>query len=335
MTRNLFEQSIDILLVISSVAALMAILSIYQRRYHPQPEALRKLMHVASGLLAATFPWLFDSTLPVIIVCTISLISMVALRRVELLKRSCGAVLGGVQRRSLGEMYFPVAIGFLYVLTDGQKAFYLIPILVMTLADTAAALIGIRFGRHSFRTLDGTKSVEGSVAFFVTALPCIVVPLSVWTSATPHQIVLTSVLVAGLLTVIEAGSWAGIDNFVVPSVGFLLLRASLNLSPETLALHTQTALLAAGATAIFCTLTAQGLRTVTVQSSRGYWLPVFLVTTFFCLELVQSGNAALQTDLNDAIAASGADSHPSAGSADLVASVTPIILNGTTSVSWR
>ena len=186
-------------------------------------------MHIASGLLAATFPWLFDSSLPVIAVCTASLIAMLGIRYVGSLNRYCGSVLGGVARKSLGEVYFPIAVALTYVLADGNVAFYLAPILVMTFSDTAAAFVGLRYGRHRFPTRDGNKSLEGCSAFYLTSVPCTVLPLKMWTSLPLWEIVALTIFLVGLLTVVEARSWAGIDNLAVPVVGagFLQVTAML------------------------------------------------------------------------------------------------------------
>ena len=49
------------------------------------------------------------------------------------------------------------------------------------LADAVAALIGIRYGTLQYQTTEGTKSVEGSVAFFFVAFLSVLVPLLVFT----------------------------------------------------------------------------------------------------------------------------------------------------------
>ena len=56
----------------------------------------------------------------------------------------------------------------LYLLTGEKKLFDLV-ILTWGFGDAMAALVGIPFGRHRIPLKDGEKSLEGSVAFFVTA----------------------------------------------------------------------------------------------------------------------------------------------------------------------
>ena len=38
---------------------------------------------------------------------------------------------------------------------------YVLPILVITLSDTASALVGTSYGRGAFAVEDGSKSIEG------------------------------------------------------------------------------------------------------------------------------------------------------------------------------
>ncbi|MFO1448417.1 MAG: hypothetical protein U1F61_09700 [Opitutaceae bacterium] len=53
----------------------------------------------------------------------------------------------------------------------------MIPVALLTFADAAGAMIGTRWGRHKFATLEGTKSVEGSIAVGVTGMLATMVPL--------------------------------------------------------------------------------------------------------------------------------------------------------------
>ena len=149
-----------------------------------QPEVLRKGLHVTMGLTTLSFPWLFDSGWPVILVvlaCTAAFIALHA--RLPLLRR-LGEALSHVKRVSVGEFCFVAATGIMFFLAADDPVLYCIPLLLLTLADAAAALVGTAYGRHRYATMWDYKSVEGSAAFFAVGFLCIAVPLAWFTRAT-------------------------------------------------------------------------------------------------------------------------------------------------------
>src|SRR5262245_34698322 len=167
----------------------MAGLRLYQRFYSPHPELVRKLLHMGMGLATLSLPWLFDRAWPVLLLAGISIVALVSLRLVASLKSGLGNVVAGVARASLGEIYFPLAVTvllllYLYVDTanPARLILYCVPILLLTLADAAAALIGVAYGRLHYHTTDGQKSAEGSLAFFLCAFLVVHIPVLLFTS---------------------------------------------------------------------------------------------------------------------------------------------------------
>lgn len=102
---------------------------------------------------------------------------------------------------------------------------------ILIVSDTSAALIGRRFGKHRFMT----KSVEGSLAFFVSAL--VVVAVSPKLAYLPAEYALGAA--AGLVGALVEASAIGLDdNLSIPlSVGgimwimYALFLPSLDLFP--------------------------------------------------------------------------------------------------------
>jgi len=91
------------------------------------------------------------------------------------------------------------------------------PVAVLSLAfiivgDTAAALIGRKFGRHKFRN----KSYEGSLAFLVAALLVVMIA--------PEIPLLVGLIGAVVATVTEAVSFNVDDNTSVPLVSGLVMH---------------------------------------------------------------------------------------------------------------
>jgi phytol kinase len=79
-------------------------------------------------------------------------------------------------------------------------------------------------------TIRGRKSVEGSAAFFLVAFPCVLVPLLLFTSTDRVGIVLISSLIGLLVMLVEAVSWEGLDNLLIPLCGCFLLAVLLPLN---------------------------------------------------------------------------------------------------------
>jgi phytol kinase len=183
------------------------------------PELSRKLVHIAGGLFALSFPWLFDSPWPVVALAVVSVAVLVALRHAPV-----GQVLHAVGRSSKGELYFPVAVAAVFYLSKGVAVLYTIPILLLTLADAVAALIGVRYGLVKFDTFEGgRKSVEGAVAFFTVAFLCTHLTLLFTTHVGRVETVLIGLLIGFLVMLVELVSWRGLDNLFIPLFSFALL----------------------------------------------------------------------------------------------------------------
>jgi phytol kinase len=228
--------------VLAVLGGLIGGLRLWQSFASPPAELTRKLVHVGMGLVTLSFPWLFDEAWPVLTLAGTSVALLLALRLVRALKRRFGGVLGGINRVSLGEIYFPIAVAILFVLYLGggtaapeiRLVLYCIPVLLLTVADAVAALVGIAYGRFKYPTADGSKTFEGSIAFFTSAFFCVHVPLLLYTSTGRAETLLIALLLAWLATLFESVSWNGLDNLILPLVSYLLLRLDLGMTVEEL-----------------------------------------------------------------------------------------------------
>jgi phytol kinase len=225
-----------IALVLTLLGGLIIGLRFYQRRYAPHPELVRKLLHVPMGLITLTFPWLFHSPIPVLILAGIAIAILSLLRLYQPLKQEFGSVLGSVERQSLGEIYFPISVALVFWFSQGQALLFCIPMLILTLADAIAAIIGIRYGRFRYTTPDGYKSAEGSTAFFTIAFFSIYVPLLL-SDIGRTETFLVSLILGLLVMLLEAIAWCGIDNLLIPVGSFILLKTHLNMSIPNLSIH--------------------------------------------------------------------------------------------------
>jgi dolichol kinase len=87
---------------------------------------------------------------------------------------------------------------------------------ILIISDTISALIGRRFGRHRFLA----KSLEGSLAFFISAV--IVIAIAPKVNRLPTEYVI-GIIAAAIGTVVEALPIRIDDNLTIPlAVGFSL-----------------------------------------------------------------------------------------------------------------
>lgn len=191
------------------------------------PEVIRKTLHVTMGLLTLSFPWVFQIAWPVL---TLSIVSslFVALLKVSNMKQ-WQPVVCARGRESIGEILFPLAIGLTFLLANGDKILYMVPVTILTLADTASALIGQRFGTRKYNCIGGSKkSLQGSFAFAAVAFIATFLPLNFCTSVgTPVAISIAAIL--GILAMMfEAIAWNGLDNLFIPLGALIVLKTHMH-----------------------------------------------------------------------------------------------------------
>ena len=114
-------------------------------------------------------------------------------------------------------------LGQIEALSGGDALMFGVPILVLTLADTAAALVGIRYGRARLTIAAGDKSVAGSIAFFIVAFLCASIPVVLLGHAELPAVLAGAAMLACVTTTVEALAGNGLDNLLVPLAAFASL----------------------------------------------------------------------------------------------------------------
>ncbi len=181
-------------------------------------EVWRKAFHFTNLAIPVIYYFVPKSTaLAIMIPLTFGFVAVDILRfyhqpTAKLFYRFFGALLRGKERdsnrkRLNGATY--VLISALFCIIVFPKLFAVIGLITLTFGDSAAALIGRRYGKRKFLN----KSLEGSLAFFVFA--CLV------TALTPKFEYLALEYVIGIAaafvgTFAEAASGFIDDNFAIP-----------------------------------------------------------------------------------------------------------------------
>lgn len=200
------------------------------------PEVGRKMVHISLGLYCLTFPWVFRYAWEVAATCALAIGVFILARGT--MRQELGAGLHAVKRQSYGELLFAVSVALLFWLKDGHyimtgqdkppigPVLYIMPILLLTLCDAASALVGSQYGRQKFRIEEGSKSVEGVVAFALTAWLLALICFLLLTDIGRSEAVLLAFITAAFGALLEAASWRGLDNLFIP-LGLYFLLANL------------------------------------------------------------------------------------------------------------
>lgn len=202
-------------LILTVMAVLLILLGSewWWRKRISHSEFSRKFVHITVGSFTAFWP--FFLTWGQIRFLSISFLLVVGLSKYFHVFRA----IHSVQRPTLGELYFALAVGALTYMTH-DKWIYMAALLQMSLADGFAAVMGVRFGRQSYLMFSHRKTLVGSLTFFVTSL-AILAGYSHF--ADVHIGAAFIVGAAALAAVIENFGVAGLDNLLVPVVTALLL----------------------------------------------------------------------------------------------------------------
>lgn len=195
------------------------------------PEVRRKLVHMCVGLCTLTFPYVFGSAAEVVALCALAVGVLLAARHLPWLRARLGAGLHSVRRSSYGDIHFVFSVMLVFKLAEGNPVLFVLPMLILTLCDAAAALVGVIYAKTAFETSGDTKSWEGTLVFFVTAWLLSLVSLLLLGDIDGREAVLISLVLAMFGTLVEAISWDGLDNLFVPITLFLLVEMALEGSP--------------------------------------------------------------------------------------------------------
>jgi len=202
----------------------------------------RKLVHVGAGMLVWGLLLLFDHWyVGIVPFGTFIILNLFFHRRQTF--RSLGD-----QGSSLGTVYFAFSTTVLFVLfwrTGGDvdnAPIAVAAVMAMTWGDSAAALVGERWGRHRYRCWGRTRSWEGTLAMAVASFAAVAATLLFLpgsalspssTVLSPSHAVCTAIVVSSVAALAEAVSPEGTDNLTVPFLSaatvFVLYSAGASL----------------------------------------------------------------------------------------------------------
>jgi len=214
------HEIIGALILSTGILALFVTAELIHRFFDVPTERTRKLTHVGAGFMVLCIPFLFRSHWTVLALA-VAFFGLLAIGKVTGLLGS----IHRIERRSGGAYYYPFAVYLMYVLSAGDPWMFIVPILVMALSDTAAALVGQRYGRQSYRVMDNHRTLQGSATFLGLTFLLMLGALAIGGQTGWPALLLVTLVVAVVATAIEAVSVRGADNLFVPvAVWFILDR---------------------------------------------------------------------------------------------------------------
>lgn len=228
---------VKIVLMLAATVALLAALRRTQVARNIDPERVRKLFHIGGGILGLALPWVFDDIVPVLLLGVLVGLLFFLLRVVPALRRGPGQVLLGIPRQTVGDFCFIASFALLFWLARGDKLLYSIPILVVTLADALAALIGQTYGRFPLRMRGDRKTIEGASTFLLIAFLCIHVPVLLQGGTGRLESLLIAADIGLMVMLAEAAAWWGLDNLLIPILGYMALKSMLAMDAAELLTH--------------------------------------------------------------------------------------------------
>ena len=215
--------SLIFVLLIVNLAALTQL----NKRLTIHPEILRKILHVSMGCVCLGLTWVFSRQKEVIVLAIACIILLILIKYIRFLKNQLGSPLNLVNRNTYGEIYFTLGVFSTYLLAEGDHFLFLLPVAILTFSDSSAALSGVFFGKRTYTTPDDTKTVLGSSVFFISSIAISIFVMVLMTDLSIEKIVLVSVILGLVLMLIEAVSWRGMDNLLIPVVCFTILKSHL------------------------------------------------------------------------------------------------------------
>lgn len=203
-----------LLLSMAAVGVLLLGNEFWWRHKASHGEHHRKLVHMLVGTFVAFWPFYLSWT-------DIRIISLAFLLGVALSKGlNIFASIHEVERFSVGEICFALSVGVLTFITHTDWI-YAASILLMSLADGAAAIVGLHFGRNnSYKVFGYKKSLAGTGTFFIVSLAILFAAKFMSGSSIALWVIPVASIIA---TGVENITIYGFDDLFLPVVTAVIL----------------------------------------------------------------------------------------------------------------
>lgn len=229
-------------LLLAFVGFFLVLGELLTRKFSVSPLVVRKVIHLCMGVVMFFIPTYFVSNawplLASLLFTVIGLVSLKA-RFFRSLHGEPVITSEGESVISYGPVLFPLVFFLQALFLWGEHVWILqISMLVLGIGDALAALVGTAAGgRHIENLTKSRKSIEGSMAMFISSLVILSVSIFVFRDAftgglvgqTVWKLLALALLLALLVTAVEALLSWGLDNLFIPlAIAYVLYVVDVN-----------------------------------------------------------------------------------------------------------
>ena len=181
----------------------------------------RKIIHIGVGMMSWFIHFLFDSPWYFIVACAVFTGITYLDWRYQFFKS-----MQSNDPSNMGTVYFPIAAGVVTYVFWEYPPLMVAALMPLTWGDGLAPVIGRAYGKRSYSVHTSTRTVEGSLGFFLACL--LFTWLALWVVPgrpyiNPMMAFLPALAVTTVTTAVEAVSIWGIDNLTITAVAILIL----------------------------------------------------------------------------------------------------------------
>ena len=181
----------------------------------------RKVIHIGVGMMSWFLHLLFTSPWPFVAACGAFMVINLLDWRYDFFK-----AMKSSSRSNLGTVYFPLAAAVVALVFWDRPPLMVAALMPLTWGDGLAPVIGATWGKRVYRIHTSTRTLEGSLGFFVAGF--VFTWLALWAmpgllDISPAAAVLPALVIMAVTTLIEAVSIWGLDNLSVTAAAILIL----------------------------------------------------------------------------------------------------------------
>ena len=190
------------------------LIELLKRHLGIKAELTRKIIHLLSGLIVATMPWMIEGQ-GIMILSASFLVLLIFSKSVGMFSS-----IHGVKRKTLGEFAFATSPGLAaWIMLPEEPFAFSFGFLILAFSDTAAEWIGSWKPILQFKVFGSIKSLGGSTAFLIVSFALCLI----WSISLGIEISYAGMLMVGVsLSIVEFIQPYGLDDLSLPVIAGLM-----------------------------------------------------------------------------------------------------------------